>query len=110
MKLRNIVSIVLLFGSLVVTKVIKTKVAVLGGGISGVIAARTLSQAHVQDFLLIEAKGELGGRLASANVGGKVVELGPSWIEGATNEVTGKTNPIYQLALKYISSRSTLRS
>jgi polyamine oxidase len=103
MKLFNPVSIVLLSCSLVVGKVLKTKVAVLGGGISGVIAARTLSQAHIQDFLLIEAKNQLGGRLTSTEFGGRCVELGASWIQGTTNEVTGDSNPIYQLAIKYIS-------
>jgi polyamine oxidase len=107
MKLYSLVPFVLLSSSFVAAKVIKTKVAVLGGGISGVIAARTLSQAHIQDFVLIEAKNELGGRLTSIDFGGQTVELGASWIQGTTNEVTGETNPIYELALKYISSRSS---
>jgi monoamine oxidase len=46
-------------------EVIKTKVAILGGGMSGTMAARTLSQANISDFLIVEARHELGGRMSS---------------------------------------------
>ena len=82
-------------------EVIKTKVAILGGGMSGTIAARTLSQANISDFLLIEARHELGGRMMATEFMGNVVELGANWVQGTTNNVTGDTNPIWDLALKY---------
>lgn len=81
--------------------VIKTTVAILGGGMSGTMAARTLAQANISDFLLIEARHELGGRMMSTEFKGVVVELGANWVQGTTNNVTGDTNPIWDLALKY---------
>ncbi len=53
-------------------------VAVVGGGISGIVAARVLAASpagvHV---LLLEETGELGGRISSGEVAGVPVELGP---------------------------------
>lgn len=40
--------------------VIKTRVAVLGGGMAGIIAARTLHEQGIQDFVIVEARNELG--------------------------------------------------
>lgn len=42
------------------SNVVKTKVAVLGGGMAGIIAARTLHEQGVQDFVIVEARTELG--------------------------------------------------
>lgn len=39
--------------------VINTRVAILGGGMAGIIAARTLNQEGI-DFILVEARNELG--------------------------------------------------
>ena len=85
----------------VLSEVVKTKVAILGGGMSGTIAARTLAQSNIFDFLLIEARHELGGRIMSTEFMGNVVELGANWVQGTVNNVTGDTNPIWDLALKY---------
>ena len=41
-------------------QVIKTRVAVLGGGMAGIIAARTLHEQGIQDFVIVEARPELG--------------------------------------------------
>lgn len=97
---------------------------------TGVLAARTLHDAGIDDFLIIEARDELGGRLKSTKLdSGLTIELGANWIEGIssgqyyshlgvrilaytcsnlelTNAVlldTGKklTNPIYELAKKH---------
>lgn len=74
------------------------KVLILGGGVAGVIAARSLHDAGIDDFLIVEARDELGGRLKSTQVDdvywqsagsdpGAVnskltLELGANWIEG----------------------------
>lgn len=59
------------------------QVLVLGGGVSGVMAARELWAAGIQDYLLVEARDELGGRLMSHTLdNGLTVELGANWIEG----------------------------
>lgn len=89
--------------SIVVGEVIKTKVAILGGGISGTIAARTLAEANITDFVIIEARHELGGRMMSTQFVGEIVELGANWVEGTANNETNETNPIWDLALKYDS-------
>ena len=87
--------------SYVCGEVIKTKVAILGGGMSGTIAARTLFEANISDFMMIEARHELGGRMMSTEFMGKVVELGANWVQGTSNNQTGTINPIWDLALKY---------
>jgi polyamine oxidase len=98
MKFASLVFVVLAGHAAATT--IKTKVAVLGGGLSGTIAARTLAQAGMTDFLIVEARGELGGRLMSAEFAGQIVELGANWIEGTENNVTHARNPIWDLALQ----------
>ncbi|KAJ7126814.1 amine oxidase [Mycena epipterygia] len=77
-----------------------TNVLILGGGVSGIIAARTLHEQGVDSFLIIEARDELGGRMRSQDFGVKdppaTIELGANWIQGA-----GPKNPIQVLAQKH---------
>ena len=77
-----------------------TTVAILGGGVAGVIAARTLHQNGIDDFLIIEARDELGGRMQTQNLSGTIVERGPNWIQG-TQQGNGPENPILVLAKKW---------
>ena len=57
-------------------------VLILGGGVSGIIAARSLNENGITNFRIIEARGELGGRLLSTPFGApgkqKTVEVIPS--------------------------------
>jgi renalase len=53
-------------------------VLVVGGGISGVAAARTLREAGV-DVTLLERAGRLGGRMASPRTDDRVVDTGASY-------------------------------
>ncbi|KAJ8583837.1 amine oxidase [Rhizopogon salebrosus TDB-379] len=80
------------------------KVLILGGGVTGVIAARTLHEKGMDDFLIVEARGELGGRMQNYEIGvpGEqyTIELGPNWIQG-TQTGDGPINPILTLAQKY---------
>ena len=46
-----------------------TQVLILGGGVSGVIAARTLAKQGISDYLIVEALPELGGRMMSHTFG-----------------------------------------
>ncbi|CAF3949165.1 unnamed protein product [Rotaria sordida] len=82
-------------------KTIKTKVVVLGGGVAGVIAARTLYENGVNDFVLVEAESDLGGRMKHTKFAGYTVELGANWIQGTMNTATHKENPIWTLTKKY---------
>lgn len=43
----------------------KTKVAILGGGVSGISAALNLTAAGITDFMMIEARDILGGKALS---------------------------------------------
>jgi len=81
------------------------KVVILGGGVAGVIAARTLHENGIDDFVIVEARDELGGRMQTqtfGKAGGKsyIIERGPNWIQG-TQEGDGPANPIYALAEKH---------
>jgi polyamine oxidase len=58
------------------------KVVILGGGVAGITAARELYRAGIDDFIIIEARDELGGRLRSTHLGNLTLELGANWIEG----------------------------
>lgn len=40
----------------------RTKVAILGGGVSGISAALKLTEEGIHDFIMIEARHELGGK------------------------------------------------
>lgn len=60
----------------------RTSVAIVGGGLAGLCAARVLHAAGI-DFRLLEARPRLGGRILTADESGNVSEdgfdLGPSW-------------------------------
>ena len=60
----------------------RTTVAIVGGGISGLYAARCLQEAGV-DFQLVEARERFGGRILSVDASGRPspdgFDLGPSW-------------------------------
>lgn len=58
------------------------RILILGAGVSGIIAARTLHRHGHSKFLLIEAQGEIGGRLKSGTIGGHTSEYGANWIQG----------------------------
>ncbi|KAI6146040.1 hypothetical protein BKA82DRAFT_1008577 [Pisolithus tinctorius] len=72
-----------------------TKVLILGGGMAGVIAARTLHE---------QAKPVFGGRMAQTTFGVNgsqyVLEKGPNWVHG-TQTGSGAANPVWLLAQKH---------
>ncbi|MDB5678032.1 MAG: FAD-dependent oxidoreductase [Sphingomonas bacterium] len=65
---------------------------VIGGGASGIAAARRLHEARA-DVLLVEASGRLGGRAHSVRVRGEVLDLGCAWLHSADR------NPWTRIAL-----------
>lgn len=80
------------------------QVLILGGGVSGVMAAETLHRRGMDNFKIIEARETLGGRMKSFSFGvaGReyVLELGADWIHG-TQTNNGPSNPIFDLARKH---------
>lgn len=67
----------------------KVRIAVVGGGLSGLHAARRLERHGIQDYVLLEARDALGGRIASFDASGTNTsdlasvagpfDLGPTW-------------------------------
>ncbi|KAL1754515.1 hypothetical protein FB107DRAFT_215570 [Schizophyllum commune] len=58
------------------------RILILGAGVSGIIAARTIHKHGHHNFLLVEAQPEIGGRLKSGTIGGHTIEHGANWIQG----------------------------
>ena len=58
------------------------EVVVIGGGAAGIGAARRLRDAGVR-ALILEARGRLGGRAWTVEVGGFPVDLGCGWLHSA---------------------------
>jgi monoamine oxidase len=66
-----------------------TRIAIVGGGLAGLVAAWRLQQQGARDVLLLEARATLGGRILSVDARGSRVDtaqpaldrfdLGPSW-------------------------------
>ncbi|CEL01768.1 hypothetical protein ASPCAL01346 [Aspergillus calidoustus] len=83
----------------------RTTVAILGGGMAGVTAAQTLANASITDFLILEYRDTLGGRVTHTEFGQDpkgepyVIELGANWIQGLGSETA--ENPVWALAKKH---------
>ena len=79
----------------------QAEVIIIGGGIAGISAARTLiNDFNITSVILIEARGELGGRAHTEVLHGSdgtnwTVEKGCNWIQGPGKE------PITALATKW---------
>ncbi|MEN9416684.1 MAG: hypothetical protein RI988_304 [Pseudomonadota bacterium] len=66
-----------------------TRIAIVGGGLAGLVAAWRLQQQGVRDVVLFEARDSVGGRILSVDAHGSRVDtalpaldrfdLGPSW-------------------------------
>lgn len=84
----------------------KTKVAILGAGVSGITAAQALTNFSITDFLIVDRNDYIGGRMKHTSFGSAKdgtpyqVELGANWIEGLGSLETHE-NPIAILAHKY---------
>ncbi|XP_066283413.1 uncharacterized protein [Branchiostoma lanceolatum] len=71
---------------------VKTKVLVLGAGMAGTSAAKSLNQSGLTDFIILEGTGRVGGRIWSVQFGGKTIELGGNWVHGISDD-----NPVWNM-------------
>lgn len=71
----------------------KFKVIIVGAGIAGLSAAYHLFKNGLTDFLILEARKRIGGRIIHLQIGKEKIELGAKWIHGVLG------NPIYELAM-----------
>jgi heterodisulfide reductase subunit A-like polyferredoxin len=56
--------------------VVETEVLILGGGMTGVSAAHSLYfDANITDFLIVEGRDELGGRVQNHRIGNYVATV-----------------------------------
>lgn len=65
-----------------------TDVLIIGGGIAGLSAARSLAEAGLR-VTVLEARDRLGGRLYTQHVGQHPVELGAEFVHGKPEEILG---------------------
>jgi monoamine oxidase len=93
-------------------------VAIVGAGLSGLVAARALERAGVR-VAVLEARDRVGGRTLSRPLGGAIVDLGGQWVGPHQKRVTAlaaelglRTFPQYERGLKVLEldgKRSTYR-
>ncbi|XP_058091671.1 polyamine oxidase 1-like isoform X1 [Magnolia sinica] len=72
-------------------------VIVIGAGMSGISAAKTLSDAGIKNILILEATDRIGGRIHKTNFAGLSVEMGANWVEGVNGP---QVNPIWPMVNK----------
>ena len=70
------------------SKVNKTKVLILGAGLSGIKAAKTLLDKGITDLLILDGKNYTGGRIHAVPFAGLNIEAGANWIHFTDDEVT----------------------
>lgn len=71
----------------------KCNVLIIGAGMAGLAAANYLHKNGMQDFIILEARKRIGGRIISIPMKSLNVELGANWIHGVLG------NPIFEIAM-----------
>ncbi|XP_075975654.1 spermine oxidase [Anticarsia gemmatalis] len=71
----------------------KCNVLIIGAGMAGLSAANYLLKNGMQDFIILEARKRIGGRIISIPMKNQNVELGANWIHGVLG------NPIFEIAM-----------
>ncbi|CAG9562533.1 unnamed protein product [Danaus chrysippus] len=71
----------------------KYNVVIIGGGMAGLAAANHFLKNGMEDFIILEARKRIGGRIIGIPLKNHHVELGANYIHGVLG------NPIYELAM-----------
>ena len=69
-------------------------VLILGAGMAGLGAAEAFSKMGIQNFLIIDQRDKIGGRVQSEKFGGGIVELGPQWLVRDDADPTDTRHPL----------------
>uniref|UniRef100_A0A2M4ATP0 Putative flavin-containing amine oxidase n=1 Tax=Anopheles triannulatus TaxID=58253 RepID=A0A2M4ATP0_9DIPT len=73
----------------------KHKVIIVGAGMAGLSSANHLSKNGCTDFLILEGRNRVGGRIVSIDMASQKIELGANWIHGVLG------NPMFELAMQH---------
>ncbi|XP_052863342.1 spermine oxidase [Anopheles cruzii] len=73
----------------------KHKVIIVGAGMAGLSSANHLTKNGCSDFLILEGRNRVGGRIVSIDMGMQKIELGANWIHGVLG------NPMFELAMQH---------
>ena len=65
---------------------IPTKVLILGAGLAGITAAKTLLENNITDFYILEAKDHIGGRIHAVQFEGVTIETGANWLHSLNDD------------------------
>ncbi|XP_015439431.1 PREDICTED: spermine oxidase-like [Dufourea novaeangliae] len=65
----------------------KTKIVIVGAGIAGLAAAKTLEEANFKDYLLLEAQSEIGGRIRTIPWNKTRIECGAQFLHGDQSQL-----------------------
>lgn len=68
------------------------KIIIIGAGMAGLGAATKLVENSIDDFVIVEAQDQPGGRIQTIYVDNKALDIGAQWMHG-------KSNPLYKLAV-----------
>lgn len=79
----------------------QVKVVIVGAGLSGYSAAAKLMENGVNDIVVLEAEGRIGGRVLTVPYRDGFIDMGAQWVHGQ-----GK-NVIYELVNKYFQFGDT---
>jgi len=66
----------------------KAKVLILGAGLSGITAAKTLLENNITDFYVLEGQDYIGGRIHAVEFEGVTIETGANWLHFLNDEET----------------------